>query len=150
MTLRQVARATVALATLIAVLPAGAQTQMRSDSIARDFFAPRFVLSNSEQIGLAEEQRAAIETEATRAAEAFVGLRFDLDTALRQLIGLANQHPVEEEATVAKLGEILDLEREIKVLQLSMVIRTKNVLTLAQHDQLRQIRRNERVRGPRR
>ena len=149
MTLRRVAATAVVLATLITALPAAAQMQMRSDSISRDFFAPRFVLANGEKIGLTEDQRAAIQSEAEQAAEGFVGLRFDLDTALRQLIGIANRHPVDEDTAVAQLEQILDLERQIKVLQLRMVLRAKNLLTSEQQDALRQIRREARLRGER-
>jgi hypothetical protein len=123
--------------------------QMRSDSISRDFFAPRVVLANGEEIALSEEQRAAIQHEAGQAADSFAGLRFDLDSALRRLIGLANQHPVEEDPTVAQLEQVLDIERQIKVLQLRMALRVKNLLTLEQQEQLLQIRRNSRLRGER-
>lgn len=121
--------------------------QMRSDSISRDFFSPRVVIANSEEIGLSDEQRAAVQAEAGQAGESFAALRFDLDGALRRMIGLANQHPVAEDTAVAQLEEILGIEREIKVLQLRMGLRVKNLLTLEQHDQLRQIQRRARTRG---
>lgn len=156
MTLHRVAGAAVVLTILITALPADAQMQsmqsmpMRSDSISRDFFAPRVVLANSEEIGLSDEQRSAIQAEAGQAAESFAGLRFDLETALRRLIGLTVQHPVEEDSAVAQLETVLEIERQIKVLQLRMALRVKNLLTLEQQEQLRQIRRDERVRGQRR
>lgn len=158
MTLFRVAGAAILFASLTFPAPAEAQMQsrqqmpsmqMRSDSISRDFFAPRVVLANGEQIGLSDEQRTAIQGESGHAAESFGGLRFDLDSALRRLIGLANQHPVEEDTAVAQLEKVLEIERQIKVLQLRMALRVKNLLTLDQQEQLRQIRRHSRLRGGR-
>jgi Spy/CpxP family protein refolding chaperone len=122
---------------------------LRSDSLARDYFTARFVLTNAETVGVTDEQRTYIETEASNAASAFVGLRFDLDTALRRTIGLSNVHPIDEEAIVRQLEAVLDLERQIKVLQVRMAVRIKNALTPAQHDQLMRIRRAARLRQDR-
>jgi len=149
MNVRHFVRLAVVFTVLAATAPLAAQMQTRSDSIAHDYFAPRFVLANAEEIGLTRPQRTAIEVEATGAAEAFTGLRFDLDTALRRLIGLSNQVPVDEDTAVSQLQRVLDLEGQIKFLQLRMVVRIKNVLTPEQHDQLLQIRRRSRVRAPR-
>ena len=151
--------AIVAIASILLTAPALAQQdqrgprplggQLRSDMVARDYFNARFVLSNAEAIALSEEQRGLIAAEARDAASEFGGLLFDLDTELRRMSGLSSLNPVDEEAVVAQLEAVLELERRIKVLQLRTAVRIRNALSVEQQEKLLEIRRDTRTRDPR-
>ncbi len=117
-------------------MPGGQQ----AEAVNRYLYQPRLVLGSADEIGLTEEQRAAVEVALSESREVYRRTRFELSNAMTVIAGLAVQHPVEEAQILEQLDSILEMEREIKRNQLLMMVRIKNALTPEQHLQLQEIK----------
>jgi hypothetical protein len=56
------------------------------------------------------------------------------------MVDLLQQRPLEEAAILGQLDRILDLERRIKKLQFSLLVRIKNTLSVSQLEKLDKLR----------
>jgi Spy/CpxP family protein refolding chaperone len=108
-----------------------------SQALGRFFYSPMQVLGQADEIGLTSEQEAAVRDLMGEHQERFRQLRFDLGNEMTRLGALAVDHPVDEATIMQQLETVLGLEAEIKRLQLSMLVRVKNLLTPDQQAQLR-------------
>ena len=111
------------------------------DPLAHFLFPPELVMANQQAIGLTERQRTAIMDEVKEAQNMFVGLKFALSGEVEKLQGLLQGASAEERRVQAQVDRVLDVEREIKHTQLTMMIRIKNQLTESQQATLARLRR---------
>ena len=121
---------------LIAPLAAFAQQQPSpspdNDPIGRYLIPPELVMSQSEQIGLNEKQRAAIKSEIQKMQTKFIDAQWDLQEQTGKMMQLLQQSPVDELKVLEHADKIMSLEREIKRAQLTLLVRLKNSLTPVQ------------------
>jgi Spy/CpxP family protein refolding chaperone len=101
-------------------------------------------MQHQEEIGLTDEQKNFLKTESRKAALRFTELQWQLADAGEKMAALVKQPRVDEQQAIAVLDQILDVEREIKRLQISLVIRTKNTLTPEQQARLQEIKNKAR------
>jgi Spy/CpxP family protein refolding chaperone len=102
------------------------------DPIARNLFAPEFIMSHQEDIGLTPEQRTAIRDEIRKAQAQFTDLQWQLEDAVDAMGNFLKPSTVDEKAALGELEKVLELERSIKRAQLGLMIRLKNRLTADQ------------------
>jgi Spy/CpxP family protein refolding chaperone len=127
---------------LLALWPGvlGAQVGEEPDPFSAVLFTPEEIMEHGRAIGLNDEQRDAITRliedlqgravalqwrlldETTSVKEALEGPRVDLDRVLD------------------RFNQALDTEMDIKRAHLELLVRIKNVLTLAQQERLRELR----------
>jgi Spy/CpxP family protein refolding chaperone len=135
-------RSTLILLALVAVCCSAALGQKPgSDPVGDNLFAPELVMAHQQEIGLTEEQRDYLKVESRKAQLKFTELQWQLLDESEKLGALVKQEHVDEQATLASLDKILDVEREIKRLQFSLVVRIKNKLTSEQQAKLTEIKR---------
>jgi Spy/CpxP family protein refolding chaperone len=134
----------VALAVLAPYSPlAGreAAQQPGEDPIAQNLFAPELIMKYSGDIGLDARQRGAIRDAVKQAQSKFLDAQWLVQEESGKLVHLLQANPVDEKAALAQAEKLMDLEREVKKTQLSLLIRLKNLLTPDQQSRLAELRR---------
>jgi Spy/CpxP family protein refolding chaperone len=136
----------ISLVLLIAIQSARAQQPQPppQDPFGDSLFPPELVMQHQEEIGLTEAQKDFLKTESRKAALRFTELQWQLSDAMEKLAAAVRQPKVDEQQAIAMLDQVLDAEREIKRLQVSLVIRIKNNLTPEQQARLQDIKSKAR------
>lgn len=114
------------------------------DPVGRQLFPPEMIMGHQEELGLKEAQRTAIRTEVSKVQGHFVDLQWQLSAEAEKLAGLLRAMPIDENKVLEQADKVMALEREVKRMHLSMLIRIKNQLTPEQIGKLQEIRK----RGP--
>jgi Spy/CpxP family protein refolding chaperone len=121
---------------LIAPLSLFAQQQPpqspNNDPIGRYLIPPELVMSQSEQIGLNERQRATIKGEIQKMQAKFLDAQWDLQEQTGKMTQLLQHSPADETKILEQADKIMALEREIKRTHLTLLVRIKNALTAEQ------------------
>jgi Spy/CpxP family protein refolding chaperone len=131
---------------LMAPLALFAQQQAPSpdnDPIARFLIPPELVMSQSEQIGLSEKQRATIKGEIQKMQTRFIDAQWDMQAQTVKMTQLLQQSPADETKILEQADKIMALEREIKRAHLTLLVRIKNALTAEQIAKLEAVRRGK-------
>jgi Spy/CpxP family protein refolding chaperone len=111
------------------------------DPIAQNVFPPELIMKHGGEIGLDAEQRAAIKDAVLQAQTKFLSAQWEAQEETTKLIHLLQARPVDEKAVLSQADRLMDLERQIKKTQLSLLVRLKNLLTPAQQTRLADLRR---------
>jgi Spy/CpxP family protein refolding chaperone len=119
---------------------AAAQPPATDDPFARHLVPPELVMRHSQAIGLTPEQREAIKTAVQEAQSGFIDPQWQMHTEAGRMAELLQQKPLDQAAILAELDLILDLERRIKKLQFTLLVRIKNTLNAAQLEKLDKLR----------
>lgn len=112
------------------------------DLIQEHTFAPDLVMKNQTAIDLSEEQRTQIVQYVREAQAQFTEWQWELERRMETFTGLLGEDRIDAERARAELDSITQLERQIKLTNLLLAIRIKNLLSPEQQKQLRDIRRN--------
>jgi Spy/CpxP family protein refolding chaperone len=141
----------VVAALLLPVISARAQglgePRMGPPAFLKELFLPAQVMEHQREIELTDEQRQAITREMTATQQKTLELRWRLEEKSEALGKLLAEPRVDEKAAVARAGEVLDVERQMKQAHLELLIRIKNQLTPKQQEKLRELRPRERRFG---
>jgi len=119
----------ICLTALAAVLPAEALVPGAAgegDPFAAYLFPPERVMSHSLELGLDDAQKTAIKNEVQNVQGKFVDLQ---------------EKPVDETKVLAEVDRILALEKDIKKMQVTLLVRVKNILTPAQQAKLTELQK---------
>ncbi|MEN3335918.1 MAG: hypothetical protein V7641_5283 [Blastocatellia bacterium] len=114
--------------------------QPASDPIGDAFFPPELVMQHQQTIGLTETQKNFFKTEFRKAQTRFTELQWQLSDESEKLVAIVKQEPLDEQAALAQLDKVLNAEREIKRMQLSLVIQIRNNLTPEQRARLTELK----------
>ena len=109
------------------------------DPIAGNLFPPELVMQHRRELGLTDEQKAAIRDEALKASTRFTELQWQMQDEMETMATLMKNAPVDEQRALAQLDKILNIEREVKRTQLGLSIRIKNKLTSEQQMKLQEL-----------
>ena len=118
------------------------------DPIGRQLFPPDLIMAQSQKLHLDEKQRTTIKNEVQRAQSKFFDLQWEAKEAGDAMAQMLQQTPIDEARVLEQADKVMGLEREIKKIHLSMLIRIKNSLTQQQIAQLTQMRSGERPSRP--
>jgi Spy/CpxP family protein refolding chaperone len=130
----------VAAAHTAVTIPAAAQERKADDAFARALFDPQLVLRHARDIDLTPAQRRTLLEELKRAQTDLAPLQVDMTGPSLELIELLEQPQVDEEVVRAKTIELLRIENQVKVRQIGLLVRIKNLLTRDQQTRLRALR----------
>ncbi|MEO8138910.1 MAG: periplasmic heavy metal sensor [Gemmatimonadota bacterium] len=136
----------VALLALVLVSPLGAQQPTPTpgpgdDPLAKLLFPPELVLQHQGDIGLRPEQRTAITRAIGELQGKVLDIQWRMQEAATQLAALLGKSSVDQTAALAQVDQVLNLERDVKRAQLTLLILIKNTLTAEQQGKLDQYRR---------
>jgi Spy/CpxP family protein refolding chaperone len=111
------------------------------DPFARYLFPPERVMGHAREIGLEDSQRTAIKNEVQKVQPRFLDLQFDMQSEGEKLTRLLRESRVDEARVLAEIDRILGIEKDIKRMQVTLLVRIKNVLTPAQQAKLDELAR---------
>jgi Spy/CpxP family protein refolding chaperone len=135
----------ILLLILLALLnaPASADTSPanQGDELAQNLFAPELVLKYRQEIGLDGRQSKAVKDLVQKAQNRFLDLQWDIQAETAKLTQFLRARPIDSTAALAQADRVLNLERDVKKAQLSLLIGIKNLLSSAQQEQLLELRR---------
>jgi Spy/CpxP family protein refolding chaperone len=117
------------------------QPQPDNDPMGRYLIPPELVMSQSEQIGLTEKQRATIKAEVQKMQAKFLDAQWDLQEQTSKMTQLLQQTPIDEAKVLELADKIMSYERDIKRVHLALLVRIKNALTAEQIARLDAARR---------
>lgn len=111
-----------------------------TDPLGDVMFPPDFILGHARQLGLTDDQKSYMRSEVQKTMNSFTELQWKLQDETEQLHETLKTTSVNEEQALAQLNKVLDIEREIKRLQIGLGVRLKNRLTPEQQSQLQKMR----------
>ena len=111
----------------------------QTDPFAGAFFPPELILQAREQIGLSQQQLETLQGRVAKTQLQSEELRKKLELESAALATLAKPERVEEAAILAQLDKVLNAERELKHLHISLVVAIKNLLTPEQQAKLHEM-----------
>lgn len=120
--------------------------QPPNDPIGEQLFPPDLIMQNQKTIGLNEEQRNFVKSEMLKAQSRFTDLQWQLQTEVETMASLLKQDKADEQQVLSQLEKILNLERDVKKTQITLVVRIKNKLTPEQQAELREIKRSQKTK----
>ena len=132
------------LSLLLMTLLAGvafAQQTPGGDPIAEQVFAPELIMKHQRDLALTEVQERTIKEAIQRAQLKFFDAQWQMQSEQSTLVKLLSARPADETAVLAQIDRVLNLEREIKRAQMSLLIRIKNTLSDQQIARLTELRK---------
>lgn len=118
--------------------------QPPNDPIGEYLFPPELLMQHQRGLGLTEEQKNYVKTEIQKAQARFTDLQWQLQSEMEGMAGLLKEDKADEQQVLAQLEKVLNVERDIKRAQISLIVRIKNRLTTEQQAQLREIKNSMR------
>jgi Spy/CpxP family protein refolding chaperone len=106
------------------------------DPFARYLFPPDQVIGHAQEIGLDDAQKNAIRDQIHNAQSRFLDLQFAMQAETAKMTRLLQETPVDETGVLAEVDRILALEKDVKKIQISLLVRIKNLLTPEQQAKL--------------
>jgi Spy/CpxP family protein refolding chaperone len=127
--------------TMLACSTAAAQAPAaKPDPFSRFLYPPELVMANAVDIDLTDAQRATLRAEILKAQATFSELQWRVSDEGIKLGKLLAPASVDEGAVTAQVEKILQVEYTMKKMQLQLLVRVKNALTLAQQAKLDALR----------
>ena len=117
-----------------------AQQSARPDPFADLLFSPDLILARQNAIGLSEAQKSYLHAEMAKSQARFTEMQWQLQAAIEGLKGLLKQPKADEAQVAAQMDKVLASEREIKLAQITLLVRIKNNLTPEQQHRLQTLR----------
>jgi hypothetical protein len=111
-----------------------------ADPLARLLYPPELVMAHQEAIGLTEKQRSAIQAAVKDAQAKVVDVQFKMSAEVEKLQHLLQIFTPDEPTILDEVGRVLTLERDMKLAQMTLMIRIKSQLTERQQGLLDQMR----------
>lgn len=112
------------------------QSQQGGDPLGDALFPPELVMQHQQAIGLRDDQKKLIIAEIKKAQSRFPELEWQLHSEMQTLAALVKPSRADEQRVLAQLDKVLNLEREIKRIHLTLTLRIKNILSPEQQAKL--------------
>ena len=116
------------------------------DPLSAYFFPPELIMTHQSELGLQDAQRAAMMSEIQKAQARFVELQWKMSAETERLKTLLAPSVVDEAQVLEQIDRTLAVEREIKRIQVALLVRIKNTLTPSQQAKLAELRDNSAAR----
>ncbi len=102
------------------------------DPVRDALLPPDFVMDHQQELGLSDAQKKAIIADVQAAQEHFVRSHQQIEAATAKLVDILSQSKIDQAKALAQMDAVLDVEREIKHAQLTLMVEVKNELTAEQ------------------
>lgn len=107
------------------------------DPMQEFLFPPELIMRFQDDIQLKKEQKEQIIAAVDEAQQKFTRMKWDLQAEVSTLQKILSENNVDENKAMVQLDKVLDQERQIKKTQMTLMIRTRNVLTEEQRAKLK-------------
>ena len=112
------------------------------DPMAEYVFPPELVMQHQREIALTDDQKTFLRGEIQRVTVRFTELQWQIQDAMEGLVSTLKSESVNEQQALSQLDKVLDTEREIKHLHVSLAVRIKNRLTPEQQAKLQALKQS--------
>lgn len=129
-----VTAAATLVAAMLAAVPAGAA---EPDPFGGRLLPIELVMAFRKQIDLTADQNRKMGALVVELQQNVAGKQWEMQSTFTDLIDALDQNPIEEQRTLDLAKHAIDVENQIKVEQLRMLIRLRNILTDTQVEFLR-------------
>ncbi|MEO8448228.1 MAG: hypothetical protein ABI647_00470 [Gemmatimonadota bacterium] len=140
MTLRQISPIAVILLLLGGRAALAQEKKEGQDDVAKNLFAPELVLKHQQEIELKPAQRAAVLAAIKQVQTDLIDLQLNMAEQWQGLVKLLEGTEIDEKKALEQVDKVLTTERDIKRMQLSLLLKIKNTLTRDQQARLRSLR----------
>ncbi len=113
------------------------------DMMGGKFFCPEMVMRYQKDLDLTADQQSAIKTEMVNLASHVTDLRWQLSTEKGVLEDLLKPAKLDEKAVLAEKDKMLKMQDDLKLSNLTALIRIKNALTPEQQDKLTELEKHQ-------
>jgi len=111
-----------------------------AELMAEHFYSPQLVIKHAREISLSNKQKDKIKQSIKELEAASLDIKWELQEHAGDLIELVKQESVNEREAIATADALMNLETAMKKLQLTLLIRIKNLLTSSQKKNLERYR----------
>ena len=134
-------RTTLLVLITAACLCAGtaAAAGQKDDVFKGKLFAPNVILENQAELGLSKQQFTEIKKAVVDVQANVAEHEWDLREAYQNILAELDKTPVDEQQVLEHVSAALRAENEVKKLQVTMLVRLKNLLTDEQIEYLRSV-----------
>ena len=126
---------------LLAGLATAQQTGPEQDPFNGKLFPPNVILEHQEALALSDQQLADIRAAVVDVQSNIAGHQWDLREAYQRVMSELDQSPIDEEQVLANIEQALAAENKVKKMQVTMLIRLRNLLTDEQFEYLHTMRK---------
>jgi len=122
---------------------AGANAQgmgAQKDVFKGKLFPPNIILEHQDELDLTKDQYTAIKAAVVEVQTSVAEHEWDMREAYQQALLQLDESPVNEDEVLASVQKVLQAENNVKQLQMTMLIRLRNLLTDEQMEYLQSVR----------
>lgn len=122
-------------------LTAVAAEHGKGDVFRGKLFPPNVILEHQDALGLSKEQFTAIRTAVVAVQSDIAEHEWDVREAYQRIMAGLDEKPVDERRVLSGVEAALRAENQVKIRQMTMLIRLKNLLTAEQIEYLESVSR---------
>jgi len=112
----------------------------QKDVFKGKLFPPNTILEHQDDLDLSKEQYTAIKAAVVEVQTSVAEHEWDMREAYQQALLQLDESPVDEDKVLASVATVLQAENKVKQLQMTMLIRLRNLLTDEQMEYLKSVR----------
>jgi|CXWL01.1.fsa_nt_gi hypothetical protein len=116
------------------------RTEAASDEVRALVYSPEFILENRRLISLSDRQRDQMVADLQGLQTQLISQQMEMEDSREALITAMRAQPANERRVLTALDEVLNIEREVKRLQMRTLLRLRDALTPSQRARLNELR----------
>lgn len=116
------------------------RSEAANDEVRALVYSPEFIFANRRAIGMTDRQRDQMVADMQGLQRRLISEQEQMQDAREALIAALRTEPANEARVLAALDTVLNIERDVKRLQLQALVRLRDGLTPAQRERLNDIR----------
>jgi Spy/CpxP family protein refolding chaperone len=114
----------------------------KGDVFKGKLFPPKIILEHQDTLGLTKNQFKAIKAAVVEVQTNVAEHEWDMREAYRRVLAELDETPIDEGKALENIRTVLQAENQVKLAQVTMLIRIRNLLTDEQIEYLRKQQRN--------
>ena len=135
--------------TIMCASPIIGFAQERADPIERLLFKPELIMQYSNQLGLDEQQQEMLRDELKSAQASIFDIKWQMRGEGEKLKAILKTKPIDEDQLLTQSDKVMELERQIKRVHLTLLARLKNMLSDKQIHKLMELRGKQQMKRER-
>ena len=114
---------------LACLLMGNALADETKDIFKGKLFPPNVVLEHRSELGISREQFTEIRATVVQTQTAIAEHEWDMQEAYTKVLQLLDERPLDEQIVVNHVNDVLLAENQVKILQMVMLVKIRNLLT---------------------
>ena len=114
----------------------------KGDVFKGKLFPPKMILEHQDALDLTRDQFKAIKAIVIEVQTSVAEHEWDMRDAYRRVLSELDEIPIDENTVLENIRAVLKAENQVKLSQVTMLIKIRNLLTQEQFEYLRKQQRN--------